>query len=191
MQDHEFLKLIPPLRPLTLHIGLQFFGNADDAEDVAQNTLLRLWAARSHIATTSPLEPLVAKVAKNVCVSMWREKSSHEIPSTFSEKRNNEDIIPGGRHVSMVESSGADPQTLLEEREDAVWLEHRLRALPEYLQRVLRMKQEEGLTTEQIAEILATDTHSVQTLISKARRQLMIDLRRRYRNKNLPQQKPR
>lgn len=159
MQDHEYLQLIPRQRPLALRIGRQFFGNAEDAEDVAQDTMLRLWAARSHIDATQPLETLVARVAKNVCVSMWRK--SHKVGEENTD------------------ADASDPQSLLEEREDAVWLEHRLRALPEYLRRVLRMRQEEGLTAQQIADIIGTDPRSVQTLISKARKQLMNDLKRR------------
>lgn len=165
MQDQEILQLIPRLRPLAFEIGRQFFGNTEDAEDVAQDTCLRLWAARSHIDVSQSMEPLMARIAKNVCVSMWRKRSVG----------NEADI------VSDFPSDDTSPQALLEEREDAIWVEHRLRALPEYLQRVLRLKQEEGLTTEQIAEILGTDPHSVQTLISKARRQLMNELKRRYR----------
>jgi DNA-directed RNA polymerase specialized sigma24 family protein len=44
------------------------------------------------------------------------------------------------------------------------------------------MKQEEQLTDQQIADILGTDIRSVQTLISKARRQLFNDFKRRNRN---------
>lgn len=174
MQDHEYLLLIPRLRPIAQSIGRRFFGNVEDAEDVAQDTMLRLWAARSHIDATQPLETLVTRVAKNVCVSIWRKrKALHN-----SERQDTrEQACQEGGGVAAAGTS--DPQTLLEEREDAVWLEHRLRALPEYLRRVLRMRQEEGLTAQQIADIIGTDPRSVQTLISKARKQLMNDLKRR------------
>lgn len=172
MQEQEFIIRITPWRRTAWRIGQQFFGNTDDAEDIAQETMMRLWAARNSIDTTRPMESLVVRVAKNVCVSTQRGRSSHLLPLD-----------------TMVQSSqeGADytsPQSLLEERENAVWLEHRLKALPEYLLRILRMKQEEQLTDQQIADILGTDIRSVQTLISKARHQLFNDLKRRHRNEN-------
>ena len=43
MQEQDFLIYVTPLRPTALRIGQQFFGSAEDAEDVAQETLLRLW----------------------------------------------------------------------------------------------------------------------------------------------------
>ncbi len=169
MQEQEFIFHVTILRRTALRIGLQFFGNAEDAEDVAQETMMRLWAARKGIDTTRPVEPLVVRVAKNVCVSMQRKGYNSEKPQ------------PTDHHEKPITTS-SNPQSLLEERENAVWLEHRLKALPEYLLRILRMKQEEQLTDQQIADILGTDIRSVQTLISKARRQLFNDLKRRNRN---------
>lgn len=175
MQEQDFLTYITPLRPTALRIGQQFFGSAADAEDVAQETLLRLWAAREHIDSSHSLEALVARVAKNVCVSMKRAKSGKETTH-----------IPIHSAPSLVGRAGGEssPQSLLEERENDVWLEHRLKAMPEYLSRILRMKQEEQLTNQQIADILGTDPRSVATLISKARHQLFNDLKRRQRNEN-------
>jgi len=95
--------------------------------------------------------------------------------------------IPIHSAPSLIGRAGGEsssPQSLLEEREDAIWLEHRLKALPEYLSRILHMKQEEQLTNQQIADILDTDPRSVATLISKARHQLFNDLKRRNRNEN-------
>ena len=174
MQDHEYLQLIPRLRPLALNIGRHFFGNAEDAEDVAQDVMLRLWAARNHIDLARPLEALVTRVAKNVCVDIWRKRQ--ELRNCELQDSLAHDSQEGG---GVATEGSSSPQALLEEREDAVWLEHRLRALPEYLRRVLRMRQEEGLTAQQIADIIGTDPRSVQTLISKARKQLMNDLKRR------------
>ena len=169
MQEQEFIIHITPLRRTALRIGQQFFGNTEDAEDVAQEAMMRLWAARNNIDMTRPVEPLVVRVAKNVCVSMKRKRNEGEKPLAYG---HNEALLP----------FASSPQSLLEERENAVWLEHRLKALPEYLLRILRMKQEEQLTDHQIADILGTDIRSVQTLVSKARRQLFNDLKRRNRN---------
>lgn len=172
MQEQEFIIHITPWRRTAWRIGQQFFGNTDDAEDVAQETMMRLWAARNSIDTTRQVESLVVRVAKNVCVSTQRGGASHLLP------------LDTMIHSSHEGTDYTSPQSLLEERENAVWLEHRLKALPEYLLRILRMKQEEQLTDQQIANILGTDIRSVQTLVSKARHQLFNDLKRRHRNEN-------
>lgn len=167
MHEQDFISHITLLRSTALQLGQQFFGNVEDAEDVAQETMMRLWAAREHIDLTCPLKPLVARVARNVCVDHQRNRRFLQTERIQA--------LTGGLEPS-------DPQSLLEERENDVWLEHRLKALPEYLRRVLRMRQEDDLSNQQIADVLGTDPRSVQTLISKARHQLLNDLKQRYRN---------
>ena len=43
MNRKEFEQQVQRLRPLMLQVGRDFFGNKDDAEDVAQDRLERLW----------------------------------------------------------------------------------------------------------------------------------------------------
>lgn len=43
MERREFEQMLPRLRQMTVQVGYRFFGNKDDAEDVAQDALLRLW----------------------------------------------------------------------------------------------------------------------------------------------------
>ncbi|MDE6002450.1 MAG: sigma-70 family RNA polymerase sigma factor, partial [Prevotella sp.] len=43
MDRNTFEQTAARLRPLILRIGREFFGSADDAEDVAQETLVQLW----------------------------------------------------------------------------------------------------------------------------------------------------
>lgn len=43
MTPEEFEHIVPCLRPLMVRVGRDFFGNRDDAEDVAQESLACLW----------------------------------------------------------------------------------------------------------------------------------------------------
>lgn len=43
MNRKEFENIVPELRPLMVKVARDFFGNQDDAEDVAQDALVRLW----------------------------------------------------------------------------------------------------------------------------------------------------
>ena len=43
MSPKEFENMVPALRPLMVKVGRDFFGNSTDAEDVAQEGLIRLW----------------------------------------------------------------------------------------------------------------------------------------------------
>ena len=43
MNRKEFENIVPELRPLMVKVARDFFGNQDDAEDVAQDALVRVF----------------------------------------------------------------------------------------------------------------------------------------------------
>ena len=88
MTHAEFEHIIPHLRPLMVRVGRDFFGNAEDAEDVAQDSLIRLWTYCEKLDAQRNLEALAVMVAKNICVqryhrleqlptSPWKNRSHH------------------------------------------------------------------------------------------------------------------
>jgi DNA-directed RNA polymerase specialized sigma24 family protein len=72
MTSSDFEHIATDLRPCLVSIGRDFFGDPDKAEDVAQEVLMRLWVMRERIDPTVPVRHLAVRMAKNVCVSMWR-----------------------------------------------------------------------------------------------------------------------
>lgn len=59
-------------------VGRDFFGNQMDAEDVAQEGLLRLWNYCERLNADRNLDALAVKVAKNVCVDIYKERNIYE-----------------------------------------------------------------------------------------------------------------
>ena len=78
MTRKEFEIIILRLRPLMVKVGRDFFGNQMDAEDVAQEGLLRLWNYCERLNADRNLDALAVKVAKNVCVDIYKERNIYE-----------------------------------------------------------------------------------------------------------------
>lgn len=78
MTLEEFEHIAPLLRPLMERVGRDFFGNDDDAEDVAQEAMIRLWTYCQHLDASRNLEAFAVKVAKNVCINMHRSRRQHQ-----------------------------------------------------------------------------------------------------------------
>ena len=72
MTQKEFEQLIPELRHLMLKVGSDFFGSTMDAEDVVQESLARLWLNLERLDSSRDLSSLAIKVAKNVCIDIYR-----------------------------------------------------------------------------------------------------------------------
>ena len=74
MTTEEYELIARKLRPRLFSIGREFFGDSDTAEDIAQETLMRLWVMRGRVAADTGVEALVVRMARNVCVSEWRRR---------------------------------------------------------------------------------------------------------------------
>ena len=71
------------------------------------------------------------------------------------------------------------PQTLLEIKEDEAWLERKLQQMPTTQRTLLYMRQVERRSHEEIAQLLGIETTSVSTLLARARRTLLEEIKRR------------
>lgn len=91
MNRDEFKQMIPKLRPLMMKVGRDFFGNRDDAEDVAQDGLMRLWNYCERLDADRNIECLAEMVAKNICMEKYRRRQmSVEITTDPPAKKSYE-----------------------------------------------------------------------------------------------------
>ena len=156
MTQQEFEHIAPKLRPLLLHIGQQFFGNSDSAEDIAQETLMRLWQLRDRIEQKVELEPLAIRMAKNLCISEWRRR----------QVRNS---------VSLSKQEAITNETIsrqLEANEAIAQLRSALTRLKPTEQRLFRMRHELEMDITEISAVTGIAPRSVSAMLSTAKRKL-------------------
>jgi len=156
MSEKEFTDMAAELRVAAVRSAVAAGIGVEGAEDVAQDIMLRLWTLRDNISSARHARGLAVVAARNRALDMLRQ--SHTVSLT-----------PG---VTIVQSSSAADVAIEAEETDA-WLQRRLQALPPMQHQVLRLRQVE------IAAILGIKPASVATLLSKARRQLLADIRKR------------
>ena len=70
-------------------------------------------------------------------------------------------------------------QWMLEEKENAEWLEDKIAGLPAAQMQILRMSQQDGLENNEIAEVLGISEVTVRTALCKARKNLLEKLIKR------------
>lgn len=136
-----------------------------DADDVAQDTLLRLWTLRGDILSCSHAEALAVVVARRLVADRFRGRACEDI----------------GELRDVADEGMAAPDAMLEAAETDGWLAGRLASLPSTEWQVLRMRQVEQRSRGEIARILGIAETSVSTLLARARRKLLDDIKRRNR----------
>ena len=156
MTQQEFEHIVPRLRPRLKDIGRQFFGNEEMAEDIAQETLMRLWMLHERIAPQTDIEPLAVRMAKNLCVSEWRKQKVRQENSLQEALTDHKDI-----------------QRDVELKEEVARLKRAVSQLKPAEQRLFRMRHEAEMDIQQISAVTGIGVRSVSAMLSTAKRKLL------------------
>ena len=129
-------------------IALNWFGNVPDAEDAAQEVMLRLWRSGPPPGEEERLRYWLARVSVNVCKDLSR--------------------TPWRLHTVSLEEA-AEP--LAPEPEDRQVLEEVLR-LPKKYRVPLYLHHYEGYSAAEVGAMLGLNVSTVRTRLDRARRKL-------------------
>lgn len=151
-------------RVLALQAAATAGADADTAEDIAQETMLRLWQMRDDPRLYNP-EGYASTIARHLTLNQLRRKPM--LP--LDERQAASQSVPS-------------PLDLMLQREDEQWLRERIRNLPYTQHAVLRLRQVEHRSNEEIAGILGIQPSSVSTLLSKARHRLLNEIKQQRNN---------
>ena len=162
MTQQEYEHSAPRLRSRLKDIGRQFFGNEDMAEDIAQETLMRLWMLRERIKAQMDIEPLAVRMAKNLCVSEWRKQRVRQ-----------------GNILPIEPTTHEDIQRNVELKEEIARLQKAVSLLKPTEQRLFRMRHEAEMDIQQISSVTGIGVRSVSAMLSTAKRKLIEILNRK------------
>ena len=161
MERNAFEQMARTWREKALNVSLHYGAGKDEAEDIAQDVMLRLWQMRDELERYQSIEAIVALMAK------------HQLRN--HQRRRNDENLDEAIIVSLTTS----PQEELETKENEAWLTTKLAQLPTTQRTLLYMRQVERRTHEEIATLLGIEPTSVSTLLARARRTLLEEIRRR------------
>lgn len=141
----------------------------EDAEEIAQETLLRVFQCLGQLKDPERLKAWVFRIARNACL-MKRRKSvfapDRELSlDEFMPKSSQEN---GHRKIEIADWS-ALPEDRALKAELGRALDAAIGELPEIYKTVLLLRDVEDLTTEETAEVLDITTDTVKTRLHRAR----------------------
>ena len=162
MTRSEFEQIAAQLRQKVLKTGLDFFGNREDAEDAAQDTMVQLWRYLEHIDAGRNAEALAVRVAKNCCVSIYRKRKS---------------LSP-----ALSQGEGVlTPQEQLEAKDTQRMLDETLSLLKPRERQLFDMRALMGLSIDEITQQTGIAKPSVTAMVSAARKKVFTELKRRMK----------
>lgn len=154
------MALTSRLAPIVFSQAFRMLGDRSEAEDVTQESLVRLWkAAPDWKANRAKITTWLYRVTLNLCIDRLRKsnRNSGEVQ---------QEVVDG--------TPSAERNLQTTERLQA--LQHALQTLPGRQKQAVILRHIEGLSNAEIADIFGISVAAVESLVSRGKRALAITL---------------
>jgi len=165
-KDHgAFKALVDRYQSLVINTCYNLLGNRQDAEDVAQEVFFQVYKSAQKFRQEAKLSTWLYRIAVNRSLNFIRDKKRS------GWLRNLSSLLEGQRQeVSDVPASNSDrPDIALEKKERNAVVQRAIDSLPDKQRAAFVLHKYEGLSYQEIAEILEHSLSSVESLIHRAK----------------------
>ncbi|HZC25119.1 MAG TPA: sigma-70 family RNA polymerase sigma factor [Candidatus Binatia bacterium] len=178
------------LQNTVFSFSMRVCGHREDAEDTMQEVLLKSVPQLPKFASPKALVVWLYKVAKNRCL-MNRRKSKFAPARELSL----EELMPDRKELEQLSADGKiNPESFAIRSEEASRLRNAVQKLPPQYRIVLVLRDMEGLTDDEVAEITGLRAGTVRVRLHRARLFVRKELMRTWTGrvgKNVrPQRRP-
>ena len=157
MQEISFRDDILPLKDKLFRLALRISFDRAEAEDVVQDTMIRVWNKREEWTQFGSIEAYCLTVAKNLAIDRSQKKEAQNV-----------ELTPEMEEESEI--SGPYDQLVNNERMSII---HRLiNELPEKQRLIMQLRDIEGESYKEIAKILNLTEEQVKVNLFRARQKL-------------------
>jgi RNA polymerase sigma-70 factor (ECF subfamily) len=167
--EAAFTYFVNAFRARLSHYSYLMCGHREDAEEVAQETLMKVFESIDQLRDPGRLKSWVFRIAKNQCL-MKRRKSvfAPAVELSLDELKPASSGEGAGRTLEIADWN-ALPDDLLLNSELQGALTSAIQALPEHYRSVVLLRDVEELSTEDTAEVLEISPESVKTRLHRGR----------------------
>lgn len=157
MQEISFRDDILPLKDKLFRLALRITFDRVEAEDVVQDTMIRVWNKREEWTQFGSIEAYCLTVAKNLAIDRSQKKEAQNV-----------ELTPEMEEESEI--SGPYDQLVNNERMSII---HRLiNELPEKQRLIMQLRDIEGESYKEIAKILNLTEEQVKVNLFRARQKV-------------------
>jgi RNA polymerase sigma-70 factor (ECF subfamily) len=166
--ETAFSEIVRYFEKTVYNIAMQAVKNRDDALDVSQDVFLKLWRTLGSYRGECSVSSWVIKIARNTALDLIRRRTSHPTDSLSVEDEDGETT------ERDIPSSGGedDPVAAYERQERINIVRAAIDSLSEEHKEIILLRDINGLSYTEIAEILGIEEGTVKSRLNRARNSL-------------------
>ncbi len=160
MDRKEFERIAPGLRRRIVDLVKNIVSDncANQADDVAQDTLLRLWSIRERLDSYASVDALAVVIARNMAIDLVRK--DHK-------------AVPIEEVGSIPLPMPVTPHDVVAGMEAEQLMDSIMGSLSAGQRALMRMRHEDGMEMSEIAAALGSTEGAVRVALSRTRRHIM------------------
>ena len=168
--ERAYRELIGRYERQVYSVAMRMVRVAEDAEDLTQETFVRMFKALDRYDPTRPFPAWLLTIAARLSIDQLRRRRVKTVSLFRSE--------PGSDEEQAVEFAdpGPGPEELAERQEEQRGADRLIGSLPEHYRIVVVLRHQQGLSYEEIAEALHLPLGTVKARIHRARALLKVRL---------------
>jgi RNA polymerase sigma-70 factor (ECF subfamily) len=144
-------------------------GDGMEAENIAQETFARAYAALPRWQPGTPFKPWLLTIALNLCRN-WARRAGREQPIAQAHPASEDEAEDDP--LDRLADPGPDPLEMLVAAETSEALERAVQALPLPYRQAIILRYVEGLSYEELAQTLGLPLNTVRTHLLRAKERL-------------------
>ena len=137
-----------------------------DAQDVVQEAFLRAYKAFASLRGAADARCWLLAIVRNTCRT-WLDRNRRDEPATLTD----DDLEHAGN-----DGGAGDPQRAMLRRADAAEVRAAIETLPPEFREVIVLRELEGLSYKEIADVAGVPVGTVMSRLARGRRRLEVVL---------------
>lgn len=155
MKKYSFENDILPLKDVLYRLALRIVLSREEAEDIVQDTLIRVWERRDTWYQIDSIEAFTVRICRNLALDRIRKASSH------NASLEQDNIVEPSTHTTPYERAM--------QKEKLAIVKRIVDELPEKQRACIQLRDFEGKQYKEIAETLDMSEDLVKVTIFRAR----------------------
>lgn len=157
MSLERFLSQVVPVRQKLYRFAFRLLGNEEDAQDITQDALMKVWDMQEKMMELQNTEAWCMRITRNLALDKLKSR----------KYRRHDDLDHAG---DLPAQHQQNPHTVSEQNDVMKKVHATIHALPEKYRTILQLRDIDGHSYQEIAEILDLDMNEVKVNLHRARK---------------------
>nr|WP_275984042.1 RNA polymerase sigma factor SigW [Paenibacillus hamazuiensis] len=158
-----FAQLVDLYQDKIYHLAYRMMGNAQEAEDVVQETFLRVYSNLERYDETQKFSTWIYRIATNLCIDRLRKRrTTYSLDAEMPEGE-------GSDWYSLMPSNEDTPEKQVIVSETQQQIRESIDTLPEKYKSIVILRYLQDMSLQEISEVLTMPITTIKTRLHRGR----------------------